>query len=292
MQNDFKQLKSNRAGDAKRLAGLVRVDLGTHAKVKLRKAGCVDSGTLLHKKEAEKHAQILTERFNKQFEQYGKRGSQNDRLRMVTILDSVCELDLDRIINCVTLMEKRIKKWLFRKKIYLLAAVEIEIVNIDFLERVNKEGAIEKRKLDIIKLMTNTTGSVALVHFHGIIDLKNVDEKLLVKYAREIWPIRYAVELQKLYSSNSISKNIKEIFTYATKGGNEELRYKTGIAREAASDLDAKMWRSGTGRKDMGGEALDDERGLTIGEIRILDSAYSAIQKRKRGMTGYQIIKK
>ena len=41
----------------------------------------------------------------------------------------------------------------------------------------------------------------------------------------------------------------------------------------------------------MGGETVADERGLSLGEIKILDAAYDAIQVRKRGMRGHEIIK-
>ncbi len=66
-----------------------------------------------------------------------------------------------------------------------------------------------------------------------------------------------------------------------------------------AEDLDAKIWREGTGRADKGepknrerehdGETVADERGLTIGEIVFLDDVWRELMDRKRNKRGYLV---
>ena len=291
MNENFSELKNKSAGELTRLAGLMRFDLGTHARTKLRLAGCANSGTLLHKIEAKKHGEHMASIFKKHWKKTGKRGTQIERLRMVTVLDSVAGLDVAEILCNVSAMEKRIQKWLHGMRVCLVAAVEVEVFSIEFLEKVNAQGTVEKRKLAVLKTMTAAKGSAALIHFHGVIDAMDVDVGEVVERAKEIWTGAYAVDFQQTYKKRSVATNISKIFNYATKGGNDFLRYKTGFGRETDEDLDGKMWRKGTGRADMGGETVADERGLSLGEIKILDAVYAAIQVRKRGMRGHEIIK-
>ncbi len=290
MNKSFIELKNNRAKDALRLREVSRFDLGTHARTKLQLAGCANSETLLHTIEAKKHGAHMASIFEKHWTKHGGRGAK-ERLRMLTVLDSVTTLHAGKILKRVEVMEEQIKKWLYGKKVFLIAAVEIEFVNIAFLEKVNEQGVVEKRKFEVLKSMTNEKGSAALVHFHGIIDAMDNDLDALADDAREIWNGKYAVDFQKTYNNRSVAANAAKICAYATKGGNDFLRYKTGFGRETDEDLDGKMWRAGQGRADRGGETVSDERGLTLGEIRLLDAAYTAIQVRKRGMRGHELIK-
>jgi hypothetical protein len=84
-------------------------------------------------------------------------------------------------------------------------------------------------------------------------------------------------------------KNLRNIASYLTKGGNDQLRYNAGFGRDLVEDLDAKIWRAGTGRADKGGETVADERGLTVGEIKFLDDMWRELMDRKRNKRGYLV---
>jgi hypothetical protein len=92
-----------------------------------------------------------------------------------------------------------------------------------------------------------------------------------------------------LFKDRTVIQNIQGIASYVTKGGNEQLRYNTGFGRDLDDDLDAKMWRAGTGRADKGGETVSDERGLTVGEIAFLDDVWRNLMGRKRNKRGYLV---
>ena len=51
----------------------------------------------------------------------------------------------------------------------------------------------------------------------------------------------------------------------------------------------AKIWRAGLGRKDKGGETIEDERGLTVQEVKALDELYVWIMERRKDKRGYII---
>jgi hypothetical protein len=49
------------------------------------------------------------------------------------------------------------------------------------------------------------------------------------------------------------------------------------------------MRRAGEGRADQGAETVTDERGLTIGEIKLMDDIWCALMARKRNKRGYRV---
>ena len=185
---------------------------------------------------------------------------------------------------------------------WLLGAVEVEIVNIELLRRIGSLNDDEARKLDVLQKLYEA-GSVdafdqskgVLVHFHGIVDLKgnsSLREEQLRKRYKKIaaWQRSpYQLELKRLYSGRTVSKNIQDIARYLTKGGNDQLRYNAGFGRDLAEDLDAKIWRAGMGRADQGAETVADERGLTVGEIKFLDNLWRELMERTRNKRGYLI---
>ena len=292
---------SNRRADAERLAGRTRFDLGTHRRTKLRLAGCADSGTLLHVEVAKAHGVMLTERYKKYWVMKGKAGEQQARLRFVTILHEVVELDVDAVMASVESMTEKIERWLAPHKVWMCGAIEVEVANIGFMSEVERTGDTEKRKLAVLMDMANRTAamsnrSVALVHMHGLLDLGNSllqceeREEQLGASARQIWKKKWAVEIKQTFEGQKIGKKFSGIAKYMTKGGNELLRYKAGFGRDTDDDLDAKMWRTGMGRADRGAETVFDERGLSVGEIKTLDAIYQKVQKRKRGGLGYLVV--
>ena len=51
--------------------------------------------------------------------------------------------------------------------------------------------------------------------------------------------------------------------------------------------MDAKIWRAGLRRKDAGGETIEDERGLSVGEVTFLDEIYGALMNLSDDRRGY-----
>ena len=95
--------------------------------------------------------------------------------------------------------------------------------------------------------------------------------------------------LFRSFKSRSIGQNLQGIASYLTKGGNEQLRYKAGYGRDLAEDLEAKIWRAGLGRKDGGAETVEDDRGLTVGEVAFLDEVYDKLMRSRRDRRGYLV---
>ena len=54
-----------------------------------------------------------------------------------------------------------------------------------------------------------------------------------------------------------------------------------------AEDLEAKIWREGLGRADRGGETIEDERGLSVAEVKALDGLYRWLIDRRSDRRGY-----
>lgn len=122
-------------------------------------------------------------------------------------------------------------------------------------------------------------GTFALVHFHGLVDLghwasNSMKHEAVAKHLRKLWAGNFRVDLKETFSDQGIGKKFDAIAQYMTKGGNENLRYKDKFGRE---QVEGKIWREGLGRADTGGETVEDEHGLTIGEIRDLDAIYKKL---------------
>jgi hypothetical protein len=132
---------------------------------------------------------------------------------------------------------------------------------------------------------------------HGIVDLIGNGNSLLreEQLRRRFKKVAawqrspYQIELKRLFKARTISKNIRDIASYMTKGGNDQLRYNAGFGCDLAADLDAKIWRAGSGRADQGGETVPDERGLTVGEIKFLDDLWRDLMNRRRNKRGYLV---
>ena len=302
MAPTLKELRRNAARDFDRLRATVRPNLGSHKRTRLKRAGCGSPNTLLHNHVAVSHGRMLADDYRKHLGSVSRDEAQ-DRLRFLTVLHSVTRLDKGSVMRAVTRMETALNRVFEGSGIWLLGAVEVEIVNIALLRRIKATGDNEARKLNVLERLyqaTASTGSLSmldsgvLVHFHGIVDICNstLRESDLRNRINRIaaWKRSpYQVELKRLYKDRSVIRNIRDIASYLTKGGNDELRYNAGFGRDLDDDLDAKIWRAGMGRADRGGETVPDERGLTIGEIAFLDDIWRQLMDRKRNKRGYLV---
>lgn len=307
MNDTFIKLKrKSESGEALReLQQLVRYDLGTHKKTRLKIAGVGDCRTLLNRDVADKHAKMLAEEFNKRA---WKIGSDADkRLKFVTILQSTVDPTIECVEAAVEQLEGEYHRVFGGMKLWSRGTIELEIVNLELLRRISRMSDNEARKLNVLEdlrelkelqgllIAEERDKSKVLVHCHTVVDFgrdyhENMEEarERIERYG--YWKrARYQVKFEGLFKNRKTSNNLTKIAEYVTKGGNENLRYNAGFGRDLAEDLEAKIWRDGLGRVDKGGETIEDERGLNVAEVRALDELYRWLMARRRGNRGYLI---
>jgi hypothetical protein len=283
----------------------IRYDLGAHKKTRLKIAGVEGSGSLLHDNISKLHAEKLASEFRKRAEKIGR--SAKGRLRFMTVLQSVVEPHEKEVLQAVKELEAEFYDTIGAFGLWSRGAIELEMVNLTILERISGLKPGEARKLNVLTelgelqefmgLMIPASKAVTrvLVHSHVVVDLGNTPEENEEEIRKRIkrkgyWKnSKYQVEIKGLFKNRAVSTNLNKIAAYVVKGGNENLRYNAGFGRDLAEDLEAKIWRAGTGRKDKGAETMEDERGLTVAEVRRLDELYVWLMKRRRDKRGYLI---
>ena len=305
MASDFKELKraSNLGEGLRLLRSQVGYNLGTHKTLKLRRAGIGSTRSLLQDEVSRTHAGKLFKEFQSHTKRLG--GEAKSRLRFLTILHSVEPLDDKLVRAAIATMERAYNRVLCKAAVWSRGAIELEIVNLTLLRRIGELDDDEKRKLNVLTNLVSSSGipkrklprtsndTRVLIHLHSVVDLGSDYEEsekglrnLLGKTA--LWNRSpYQIELKKLFGGIPALRSLKKIAEYITKGGNDTLRYNAGFRRDLAGDLDAKMWREGFGRSDRGAETVEDERGLTVGEVEQLDQFYLWLMKRRRDTRGY-----
>ena len=304
MDEGFRRLKEQSlSGDLlAKYSFQVRYNLGTHKRIRLRRACVESSGSLLHDGVAKAHAIKLFLELNRRAKAISADADQ--RLRFMTVLQGVVDPTIEAVEAEVVRLETAFKSMLSSMRLWSRGAIELEMVNLDILERIKTAREDEGRKLNVLSSLMpvkefqglmvpdDKTKSKILVHCHAVIDLgkypaRNL-ELLLDKKKREpSWnTTAYQVEIKGLFKNRTASKNLNAIAAYVTKGGNENLRYSAGFGRDLAEDLEAKIWRVGLLDKD---EKVADERGLTVGEVQQLDQLYVWLMRRRSDKRGYII---
>ena len=115
--------------------------------------------------------------------------------------------------------------------------------------------------------------SLALVHFHGVVDFgAKIENKIktIKSASKAIWREAYQVEFGGFHSNKSVSSNLKFIARYLVKGGNEALVYKFGFGWDTAERLEARMLKSGKAAMGTDFEGYVNEMSLTRDEIGVL----------------------
>lgn len=278
MSSEFEKLKSGRIEAFNRMRASIQPKLGSHKTTRLSQAGCREPRSLLHDEVASKHACMLSTDM-KVF--CGPTDSRSqDIFRFLTILHAVSPLDCDDALLEASKLKQNLQSCLAEIGVECLGVVEFEIVNLSLLQKIKDRSNDENRKLDVLKnIGGHGIESGVLVHFHGVLDLSglNVDAGELRQRLLSVpeWKrSNYQLEIKQLYSARSLGDNLARIAAYITKGGNETLRYNPGFGRDPDSQLDAQIWRGPSGRADHGAETVPDERGLTLGEIKLLDEIW------------------
>lgn len=151
ISKNLQKLKETSVERFRALRSIMRPDLGSHKKTRLTRAGCCDSGSILHEKVSKEHARILTDDFRHVF---GQNADQSN-LRFVTILHSVVPVDARRAIDAVTEMEKEIHRRLASDGLHFLGAVEVEVVGLDLMRRIKATGEDQVRKLTVLERLVD-----------------------------------------------------------------------------------------------------------------------------------------
>ena len=305
METALERLKKNQKKDAERIKTAARDEhsaLGTKRKTRLGRAGCRDSGTLLHKDVAVEHGNHL-------FVEYRKRinGRFNQlRLRYLTVIHSLVGLDSGDVLRNCERMVAQLRKVLTGKA-WWLGVIETELVSLDLMRSFQSQEESHRHKLELINALdddglaerSENTSTRCLVHCHVVLDFGNVGarkswikEGALRSELQKVWSGSRQVEMKRLSESwgnkrRSLKDNLFHIAHYGTKCGNEALRFKLGFGRDYEEDVEAKMWKE-FGKDlitDNDDGLVEDVRGLTGNEIKFLDRITRRLMDR-RGKNG------
>lgn len=242
------------------------------------------------------------------------------RLRFLTILHSCQYLNVRDVTKSAVSLASKLSSTVreIRQHPKVIGAIEIEVVSMKLM-RGHKfecgEGVKSgRRKLEVLESMCkgliSAEDSIALVHFHGVIDLgKNSSEEKvgLIRNALQAgWRGSYRVEMKALSEEfggkqKSVNANLKHIARYITKGGNLMVDGKTHMRYKVAFDQDdlgyeAMMISDGWRRKgsllqiESKTEGLEDVRSLTGQETLFHAEAIDALMGQKRNRQGYVLI--
>ena len=309
MDKSFEELKrKSLSGESfKEILGEVRYNLGSHKKTRLKKAGVANSRSLLHKDIQQQHSEKLYQELLSRAKRIGP--AANERFRFVTILQALTDPTIEKVKTVVEYLENQYSAIFGEAKLWSRGAIELELINLTILEKIKElkdRSEDEARKFNVLYsiseqedyqgLIIPATKSTTrfLVHSHSVVDFgkdhQAKEEEIRNKIKRlGYWNKNYQIQIGGLFKNKSVGKNLKHIASYVTKGGNEELRFNAGFGRDLAEDLEAKIWRAGLGRRDKGGETIEDERGLTVQEVKTLDELYLWIMQRRKDKRGYLI---
>jgi hypothetical protein len=291
MESPFGKMKAAARDQFQRLRTIMQPDLGTHKRTRLTQAGCEGSGSLLHDDVARRHAELLARDFLAQF---GHEHPQ--QLRFVTVLHSVTGMNEGEVLRAAASMERNIRLAFSGTGVACTGVTEVEAVNLRLMRRAGSPQGSEYRKLRVLeKLLPPSDDDLEfgiLVHFHGVLDLRNsilceAGVRDLLRGVEDWRRAPFQIEVKKLFASRSTADNLKNIAAYVTKGGNDTLRYNLGFGRDLDGDLDARVWRAGTGRADKGAETVTDERSLSFAAIALLDRVWIGLMIRRADDRGY-----
>ncbi|OAI45005.1 hypothetical protein AYO43_08585 [Nitrospira sp. SCGC AG-212-E16] len=298
----FTKLKQSKADNLQRLRHSLGFKSGSHKRKRLVLAvgGKLAKRTILDSATQKQHQEKLFVRFRKAWSVLTDQQAR-ERLRFVTILHTVCAVETEAILRAVEEMEAQLRTALSNeiKQIGILGVSEVEMVSLSLYGKEDAED--EARKGQVLRQMAQATGMkgagtvftrmtgeehLALVHFHGIIDLGSqaaITETKLQNVLRQTWKGSWCVELKRLFATQSVVKSLRRIAGYLTKGGNDTLRFRKQFGSEAPEALELAMAKEGYAES---GE-YNDHLGLSVGEVSVLVNVYDALMDRNSTREGY-----
>lgn len=237
----------------------------------------------------------------------GKEDKARKRLRYVTILHSLEPINvlnlyqedetIDGIIaaredfrKCLLRLDRRIKESRFKKEIWLLGTIHLEMLNMDFYRfpaLSGKQTTKQKTLQDFEEKAGWGTDYYFLFHSHFLIDGKGLTDKQLNLCLREIWDVTDKQVLMKPLTEfyedgkvHTLDEALQNIANYGFNGSNGDLTFKTawGNSRKVYTAMEkkdalGKVRHYVSSVKD---EAADTDERLTLGQIRLLIKAHNA----------------
>lgn len=271
--HSIQNLRARSSKNLERLRRAISFNVGDWKKTRLVKAlgKRLAKATLLDDSRHQEHADRLFRRFRREWG-YLSQEEATKHLRFLTILDTVVEVDANKMYEACRALEHRID-FLLRNdsnRIGCIGCVEMEIVNLGHSEKRMEEVSAnphtgqsseaqslrrnEQRKLAVLRAMreqvapntlfhqNDPTKSWVLIHFHGLLYLNGATDTDIVtlcqrigKNLRREWSIPYAVELKRTFDEQTTRRKLLAVADYITKGGNERLRYETRFGRGTSS---------------------------------------------------------
>lgn len=311
-------LEALKPSDPSQLFADTRPNLGTHKSTKLQRAlGKKADTTLLSSTVAEKHAQQLEREFQNAYGKLSK-SQAAERLRFVTILHDVVPLDVGEIAKSTKSLRELLERCIARTKrdaLSLIGAIEIEVINMEFMRKRARTSKGEQRKLHVLERMLAASkpgtdpsdcdnlpnrgggSSFALVHIHALVDLGDDEpartEQVLDSVLRRVWNLEYQIEIKSTFKHRKLTENFSDMARYMTKGGNDDLRYSTRFGRNSSDPdkLEQQMFRAGkiSRSKDEDEKKVLDASSLTHQELEILGASLNRLMGKGAGRDGYLV---
>lgn len=306
-----------------------RGQVGTHNRVRLngalRLGGRSDliDRTLLSPSVHKSHHELLFEKYLARLEKIKSQATMQGiaaealarkRLRFLTLVHSVELLDVSSTIASAEIMRKKLLKALKKAKgIWCLGTIEVEVISMQWMRekrRLSAQSESEMRKLDVCEELCcklyKHEESLALVHFHGVIDLGQSSEYAVdsaIKSEKSWSAAPRQIQMKPISETfagkrKSIRQNLNDIARYITKGGNDwvagksYLRYKIGFDHgyEDAELAMQQDWRSNEIiRSEHKTKGIEDSLSMTGSEIIFLAETIDSLMSRNRNRLGYWI---
>lgn len=313
----FTKLKRNRKADFERLRRILGFDLGTQKRTRLTRSLQRACTTLLDAKVSASYAGKLEAAMHRHWRPERRtKDEEQERLRFLTVLDSVVPLDVGDVVHAGQKLARRIQAALEAQGVWCIGVIEIELVNRarlqqaaaaqkarnypmrqvlrirgklsspSMIEHVEVDDGDEnaRRKHTVIEslippLYRFDDGPFALVHFHGLVDLG----QCAGRNGKHDFVVK---QLKKLWDGH-FRVDLKTTF-YDQAIGDKLTKIAEYMTKGGNEDLrhkdtfgreqvEGKIWRLGAGRADSGGETFEDEHALTVGEICDLDAIYQKL---------------
>lgn len=317
MENSFLIMKSESFTNLYRLQHIFRgigFCLRTNREKKLYLSGCGQTKTLLRTSVSDTHADHMYISLKGHIGE----GFVQDRLRYLTVIHDVVGIDFDdseaMVMLSVEQMVSRLKSAL--SGFWSLGVVELELISLDLMRSFQSQEDTQRHKLMLVEHLLETGdwsqtvegilqrlgpgGTRVLVHAHIVVDLgSDASGDLADREARlrdrlkNYWSGSRQFELKKFSEQwrgkkRSLDQNLRHIANYATKCGNEELRFKVGFGRDHYEETESQMFCK-YGKQlisDDDDGSVMDVRALNANEIGFLDRITCLLMNRNKSNSG------
>jgi hypothetical protein len=166
----------------------------------------------------DKAAQSLKDRISKRIQQRFRNDPDKSReqLRHTTVLCGLVDFNLSSVKQSVSQARKDINAFKRRfKDVWFQGAFEFELIDLDKLLVWDGDNQVKKETLE---KMTDKRGNLILVHFHGLMDLNGVDEKLVKEWVGQRWNKHHRqTHLQRIRKGQRLGEMTWKVSSYCFK---------------------------------------------------------------------------